>query len=130
MSEPGARGVVVAHADLAAALLGAVQRITGADEGVLAALSNDGLGPDGIRERLDQLLGGGPGIVFSDLREGSCGMVGRKACLGRDDRFLVTGVNLPMLIEFVMQRDLPLDELARHMVARGRGAVTTFPDPG
>lgn len=129
MNEPSVRGVVVAHADLAEGLLSAVRRITGAEADVLAGLSNDGLGPEGIREALDRILDGGPGIVFADLREGSCGLIGRKVCLGRDDRVLVTGVNLPVLLEFVTHRDEPLDELARRVARRGREALTVFPDP-
>jgi mannose/fructose-specific phosphotransferase system component IIA len=117
---------VVAHAALAEGLLSAVRRITGVDEGVLTALSNEGLGPEGIRERLDQILEGGPGIVFADLREGSCGMVARKACLGRGDRVLVTGVNLPMLLEFVMQREQSLDRLVQTLAERGQSAITVF----
>jgi mannose/fructose-specific phosphotransferase system component IIA len=130
MSEPGARGVIVAHADLAEGLLSAVRRITGVEAGVLTGVSNEGLGPEAIRDRLDRLLDGGPGVVFSDLREGSCGIVARKVCLDRADRVLVTGVNLPMLLDFVVHRDEPLEELGRRLVERGQAAVTTFQGSG
>jgi mannose/fructose-specific phosphotransferase system component IIA len=129
MSEAGPRGVVVAHGDLAVGLLSAVRRITGVEESVLVAVSNEGLGPEAVRARLDEVLGAEPGIIFSDLREGSCGLVARKACLGRPNRVLVTGVNLPMLLDFVLQRHLPMDDLVRRLVERGRGAVTAFPEP-
>jgi mannose/fructose-specific phosphotransferase system component IIA len=128
MSEAGHRGVVVAHGQLAAGLLSAVRRIAGVDEGVLFGLSNDGLGPDAVLTRLDELLEGGPGFIFSDLREGSCGLIARKACQVRTDRVLVTGANLPMLLDFVMQRHLPEEQLIRRLVERGRGSVTTFPE--
>jgi mannose PTS system EIIA component len=128
MSEAAIRGVVVAHGDLARGLLSAVYRITGEDQ-VLVAVSNEGLSPEAIRERLDQVLGEGPAVVFTDLREGSCGMVARKVCLGRENRALITGVNLPMLLDFVTQRQLPLDQLARRLADRGRDAVTVFPAP-
>lgn len=129
MSESGRRGVVVAHGDLAVGLVDAVRRIAGVDDHVLTALSNEGLGPDGIRDRLDDILGDGPGVVFSDLREGSCGMVGRRVCLERGDRLLVTGANLPMLLDFVTHRDLPLAELATRLVERARASVVAFPEP-
>jgi mannose PTS system EIIA component len=128
MSEAAIRGVVVAHGDLARGLLSAVYRIAGEDQ-VLVAVSNEGLSPEAIRERLDQVLGEGPAVVFTDLREGSCGMVARKVCLGRENRALITGVNLPMLLDFVTQRQLPLDQLARRLADRGRDAVTVFPAP-
>jgi N-acetylgalactosamine PTS system EIIA component len=126
MSESGLRGVVVGHGELAAGLVSAVVRIAGIEDGVLTPLSNEGLGPDAIREKVDAILGDAPGVVFSDLREGSCGLAGRKACLGRTDRVLVTGVNLPMLLEFAVHRDIPLTELAPRLAERGRTAVESF----
>jgi mannose/fructose-specific phosphotransferase system component IIA len=93
------------------------------------AVSNEGLGPTGIRERLDEVLGEGPAIVFSDLRDGSCGMAARQACVG-PDRVLITGVNLPVLLDFVMKRQLPLRELVPRLLDRARSAITAAPDPG
>jgi N-acetylgalactosamine PTS system EIIA component len=126
MNDSGLRGVVVGHGELAAGLVSAVVRIAGIDADVLVPVSNEGLGPDAIRARVEDILGTGPAVVFSDLREGSCGLAGRKACLGRSDRVLVTGVNLPMLLEFAVHRDLPLAELAPRLAERGRTAVETF----
>lgn len=126
MSETLLRGVVVGHGALAHGLISAVRRIAGTEENVLVGLSNEGLGPDGIRDRVDEILDGGPGVVFADLREGSCGLAARRCCKGRPDRLLVTGVNLPMLLDFVMQRDRPLPELAERLVQRGQTAVASF----
>lgn len=130
MNDTGWRGVIIGHGELAAGMVSAVRRITAVEPHVLVPLSNDGLGPDGVRERLDEILAAGPGVVFADLREGSCGVGGRKVCLGRADRLLVTGANLPVLLEFVTHRDLPLDELALRLVDRGRAAIVSFPEPG
>lgn len=129
MNDPGVRAVIIGHGELAAGLVSAVRRITGLDPDVLVPLSNEGLGPDGVRERLDEILAGGPGVVFADLREGSCGIGGRKVCLGRSDRLLVTGANLPVLLEFVTHRELPMDELAIRLVDRGRSSIVSFPGP-
>lgn len=120
----------MSHGELARGLLSAVQRIAGVDESVLIGLSNDGLGPDAIRRRLDEVLGEGPAVIFSDLPEGSCGLVGRKACLGRVDRLLITGVNLPMLLDFALHNHLPLDQLATRLLERGRASITLFPEVG
>lgn len=125
MSDGGVRGIVVAHSDLARALIGAVERIAGVD-GALVALSNEGLGPDELRQRLDELAGEGPSIVFADLREGSCGLVARQVCEGRSPRrALITGVNLPVLLDFAMKRHLPLDELVPRLVDRGRASIAS-----
>lgn len=127
MSEP-VRGIVIAHSDLASALIDAVHRIAGQEEDVLRPLSNEGLGPDEMRERLDAMAGDAPTIVFADLREGSCGQAGRKVCLAGPGRALVTGVNLPVLLDFVMNRERPLDELVSRLVERGRAAITGGPE--
>jgi mannose/fructose-specific phosphotransferase system component IIA len=129
MSETLLRGVVVGHGALAHGLISAVRRIAGTEEDVLVGLSNEGLGPDGIRDRVDEILDGGPGVVFADLREGSCGLAARRCCKGRADRLLVTGVNLPMLLDFVLQRHRPIPELAERLVQRGQTAVASFQEP-
>lgn len=129
MSEP-VRGVVVAHAGLARALVEAVDRIVGLEEGALVALSNEGLGPLDIREKLLELAGEGEAIIFADLREGSCGMAGRQCCVDRPQHALVTGVNLPMLLDFALNRDRPLDELVERVVERGGSAIQSVRESG
>lgn len=129
MSE-SVRGVVVAHADLARAMIEAVDRIVGLDEGALTSVSNEGLGPDGIRDRLTAAAGSGPAIFFTDLREGSCGMAARRTCLGKSNQVLVTGVNLPMLLDFAMNRQLPLDALTDRLVDRGQRAIERIDPDG
>jgi mannose/fructose-specific phosphotransferase system component IIA len=127
MSEP-VRGIVVAHADLARALIEAVDRIVGLGQETLQAVSNEGMGPGGIRQALEEIAGEGPAILFTDLREGSCGMAARHLCMGREDHVLVTGVNLPMLLDFALNRDRPLEELVERVVERGRRAVQRIPE--
>lgn len=123
------RGVVVAHSALAEALAGAVQSIAGLEPGALQPLSNEGLAPDAIRDALDALLAGaGPSIIFTDLREGSCGIAAQRLCVGRPDHVVITGVNLPMLLDFAMKRHLPLDDLVERLVDRGRSAVQALPE--
>lgn len=131
MSEGRVRGVVVAHADLARALIEAVHRIVGVDDDVLFPLSNEGLDPAGIRDRLDELVGDEPAIIFTDLKEGSCGMAARRLCIEKSGHVLVTGANLPMLLDFALKSHLPLEELVERVVQRGRQAVQRVPErPG
>jgi mannose/fructose-specific phosphotransferase system component IIA len=129
MNDAAVQGIVVAHSDLARALIEAVQRITGVEDGVLVPLSNEGLGTVGIRDRLVELLGDEPAVVFTDLREGSCGMAARAVCLGSPSRAIVSGVNLPMLLDFAMKRHLPLEVLTGRLVERGRSAIGAQPEP-
>lgn len=123
MSEP-VRGVVLAHASLAEGLVSSVRAISGL-EGALAALSNDGCGPESLQARVDAALPGeGPAIVFTDLGSGSCAFTARRIALQRPDTGIVTGVNLPVLLDFVFHREMPLAELVERLVEKGRTGIT------
>jgi mannose/fructose-specific phosphotransferase system component IIA len=123
------RGVVVAHSAVAEALVEAVRRIAGTDEQALLPMSNEGLAPDAVRDRLAEILpADGPAIIFSDLREGSCGIAAQRLCVTREDHVVITGVNLPMLLDFAMKRHLPLADLVERVVDRGRTAVQALPE--
>lgn len=117
----------MAHAGLAEALIEAVDRIVGLEEGALVALSNEGLGPAEMQARLEALAGDGPALIFTDLREGSCGMAARRLCLARPDHVLLTGVNLTMLMDFALNRHRDIHELAERAVERGRAAIQHVP---
>jgi mannose/fructose-specific phosphotransferase system component IIA len=124
MSEGGVRGLVVAHASIAAGLVEGVRQIAGVPEEVLLPLSNIGCGPDALRQRLEEALGSGPAVVFTDLGSGSCAFAARRVALERPDTAVVTGVNLPILLDFVFHRDLSLPELVERLVEKGRAGVT------
>lgn len=117
------RGVVVAHGDLAEALVRAVQGIAGVRGGI-RAVSNRGCTPAALRERIEQAVGAGPALVFVDMASGSCAHAGRSAAEGREDVVVVTGANLPMLLDFVFHREMEPAALARRVAGRGRDATT------
>jgi mannose/fructose-specific phosphotransferase system component IIA len=73
------------------------------------------------------LAGSDPAIVFADLRTGSCGIAAAYCCRNGERRAVVCGVNLPMLLDFVFHRDLPLDELVERLVDKGRDAIRVTP---
>lgn len=123
MSEP-VRGLVVAHGGMAAALVGSVRQIAGAEEEAITALSNEGCGPDTLCARLTEALGEGPAVVFTDLASGSCAFAARRIALQRPQTAIVTGVNLPILLDFVFHRDLPLPELVERLVEKGKAGLT------
>jgi mannose/fructose-specific phosphotransferase system component IIA len=124
MSE-AVRGVVLAHASLADGLVASVRAISGAEEEALRPLTNEGCSPEALQARLAEALGGeGPAIVFTDLGSGSCAFVSRRIALERPATAIVTGVNLPLLLDFVFHRELPLPELVERLVEKGRGGIT------
>lgn len=122
MSE-GARGVVVAHASLGAGLVAAARQISGAEEGVLTAVSNDGTGPETLLARLREIAGDGPVVVFTDLPSGSCALAARKLLACEPNTALVCGANLAVLLDFVFHRTLPLPELVDRLVDKARSGV-------
>jgi len=124
MSEP-VRGIVVTHADLADALVHCVESIAG-EQGALVPISNDGVSPGDLRKRVLEAAGDGTAIVFVDLASGSCALAGR--AVGHDSSRIavLTGVNLPMLLDFVFHRDLTLPELADRLVEKARAGTKAF----
>jgi len=118
------RGVVVTHADLAAALVAAVRAITG-DEGGLVAMSNAGTDRAALARLIGEAAGPAPApvLVFTDLVGGSCTAAAATVARERSGMRVVSGVNLGMLLDFVFHREEPLDAAAARAVAAGRDAV-------
>jgi len=112
-------GVIVAHADVAGALVRAVEGISGI-RGALVPLSNRDCTPEELERRVEDSVGAGPAVVFVDLGSGSCAHVGRRVGRRAGDVAVITGVNLPMLLDFVFHREMPLAELAERLERKAR----------
>ncbi len=125
------RGIVVAHGDLAAALVRTVERISGLSGG-LRPVSNEGLGPERLRDVLRGEIGKEPAVLFVDLASGSCATAGLGLSHEQAELAVLTGVNVPMLLDFVFHRDLPLDELTARLRDKSRAGIRAYgcaPDP-
>ena len=127
MSETGERGIVIAHGDMATGLIDAVKHIAGVTGDFLVALSNRGLGPDALAQEVQRLAADEPTIVFTDLQSGSCGFAARRCVQEMPQLVVISGVNLPILLEFVMRRQLPLDQLVPFLMMKGRSAINCSP---
>ena len=103
-------GVLVGHGKLAQGLLDALEGITGSREDVIP-LDNEGLTPEGLEERLAEIVAGRPAIVFVDLPSGSCAFAARRLRARQPQIAIVCGVNLPLLLDFVFHRELSLAQL-------------------
>jgi len=124
------RGILVTHGQMGSGMVDAVRRIADPPEGALVPVSNSGMGPDELLRAVVEAAGEGPAIIFTDLQSGSCALAARFACREPGGRRIVHGTNLPMLLDFVFHRDLPLDDLVRRLVEKGREAVRAFePEP-
>jgi mannose/fructose-specific phosphotransferase system component IIA len=129
MSEgEGARGIVVAHGNMAEGLVDAARKISGVEDGVLIPVSNQGKSPPALQEEIDRLLEEGAAVVFTDLPSGSCALAARMCCRAHPSQALITGVNLPILLDFLFNRHLPMTELVPRLVSKGIGSVQSVPE--
>jgi mannose/fructose-specific phosphotransferase system component IIA len=122
-SSPRVQGIVLTHGELAAGLVDAVHRIAGPDMDSLVPLSNNGMSPDAVLARVREVAGARPTVLFTDLQSGSCAFAGRRLCQERKDLVVISGVNLPVLLEFVLHPELSLDELVPRLLEKGRAAI-------
>lgn len=121
MSE-GLRGVVVAHGALASALVQEVERISG-QAGVLIPVSNQDGSKEEIERRISSAVGGEPSVVFVDMPCGSCFFAAMHLAKAVPGVKVVTGVNLPMLLDFVYNHSMPPEEGAERAAVKGTDAI-------
>ena len=128
MSEP-AVAIVAGHGDFAEGLVSAVETITGRDD-VLVAMTNRGLGGPDIERVMGELVDSHSArVIFTDLPAGSCAIAARRLLAARRDLVLVTGVNLPALLDYVTRGEVPPHEAAQHAAERARSGVTVVGRP-
>ena len=123
------RGILLSHGRLAEGMVDAVRRIAGLEEGVLLAMSNDGQSPQGLADQVDALVGSGPAVIFTDLGTGSCALTAQLTCRNHGRRAVVFGMNLPMLLDFVFHRELPLTQLVPRLLEKGKEGVQSAGPP-
>ncbi len=115
--------VLVAHGGLAQEYLAAMQHVVGKQSG-LAAISIE---PDHDREAkqaeicaaADSVDAGDGVVVVTDLFGGSPSNLSLRACAPQDRRILY-GANLPMLIKLAKTRHLPIADAVRQAMEAGR----------
>lgn len=127
MSSEGVRGIVLAHGEMATGIIDAVRRIAGSGADFLVPVTNQGKGPDVLAEEIAKAAVDGPTVVFTDLQSGSCGFAARRCVQGNPTLVVISGVNLPLLLEFVMKRHMPLEELVPFLLKKGRAAICCSP---
>jgi PTS system N-acetylgalactosamine-specific IIA component len=124
MSDGVVRALVAGHGDFAAGLVSAVDAITGQGS-MLEPIHVKGLCSEDIQQLLrERLLATGALVIFTDLQAGSCTMAARRILREVADVALVSGTNLPMLLDFTMSRVEDPVEAARAAVEKGRSSMT------
>lgn len=118
--------VVVTHASLAGELLRATAMITGDLERCEAVELHADDPPDQLTGRIAESLervGADGAVIMTDMFGGTPSNTGMSFL--KEGRFeVVTGVNLPMMVEFFSRRErLALDELAATLQRCGRESI-------
>ena len=89
----------------------------------LVAVSNTECSREQIEAKVEVAAGTGPAVLFVDMPCGSCFFAAMHFARGRDHVRVVTGVNLPMLLDFVNHPALPPAESAVRATAKGTEAI-------
>ena len=118
------RALVAGHGDFAAGLISAVDAITG-QGAMLEPIQVKGLCSEDIQNLLrERLVATGALVIFTDLQAGSCTMAARRVLREVAEVALVSGTNLPMLLDFVMSRESDSVAAARSAVEKGRSSMS------
>ena len=121
--------LVAGHGDFAAGLISAVEAVTGRGE-LREPIQVKGLCGEDIQQLLgERLQATGALVIFTDLQAGSCTMAARRLLREQPQVLLVSGTNLPMLLDFVMSSAPSTHEAARTAVERARSAIAAYGAP-
>ena len=123
--------LLVMHADLSAALLRAAEKVYGPVEGV-DVLSNEGLSRDALEAAIDERVAAwtAGGLVLTDFWGGSCHLCGVSATRGRTEIAVVSGLNLPILLDYLHNRDqYESGALAERLQKKGQDSIRVQRSP-
>jgi mannose/fructose-specific phosphotransferase system component IIA len=126
MTEKDITGIIVTHGQLGEELLRTVGLIIGEVHDCYA-LSGSDLGDEQVVKSIHEILdrnNAKSAIVFVDYFGGSCGISCVKAARGLEGVKVISGVNLPILLDFVTkQGTMGLDDIVDHLIHRGQESV-------
>ena len=115
--------VIVAHGGLAQEYLSATQHVVGPQPGLVAIAIEAEHDRDAkqaeICQAADSVDMGDGVVVVTDLFGGSPSNLSLRACAPQDRRILY-GANLPMLIKLAKSRHLPIGDSVRQAMEAGR----------
>ena len=121
--------VIVAHGGLAREYLSAVEHVVGRQKGIRAIsieADHDRTAKQlEICEAADAVDDGGGVVVVTDMFGGSPSNLSLLAC-SPDDRKIVYGANLPMLIKLAKSRHLRVSEAVSASLDAGRKYINSF----
>lgn len=115
--------VIVAHGGLAKEYLSAVEHVVGRQPGIRAIAIEADHDRDSKQTEIcvaaDAVDTGDGVVVVTDLFGGSPSNLSLRACKP-EDRRIIYGANLPMLIKLAKSRDLPVSDAVRAALEAGK----------
>ena len=121
--------VIVAHGGLASEYLAAVEHVVGKQSGVRAIAIEPEHDRDAKQTEIcaaaDQVDSGQGVVVVTDMFGGSPSNLSLRAC-NPQDRKILFGANLPMLIKLAKSRHKPLNIAVDAALAAGRKYIDCF----
>ena len=121
--------VIVAHGGLAREFLAAVEHVLGRQQGMRAI--SIGV-QDNRQDKMAEIAAAaeavdvGDGVVIvTDMFGGSPSNLSMPACACQERR-IIFGANLPMIIKLTQSRELPVPEAAARAIAAGRKYLDVF----
>jgi mannose PTS system EIIA component len=123
--------IVAAHGELAHSLVGSSEMILGKVPGVAAVTFLPGQGPEDLLADYDRLSPAGEAtILLVDLFGGSPYNAAVRWALAHEGSDVVTGVNLPMLIEVLtkVRRGRGVEALVTSAQSAGSAGIRSFRD--
>ncbi|MDK3072106.1 PTS fructose transporter subunit IIA [Sedimentitalea sp. JM2-8] len=128
--------VIVAHGGLAREYLAAIEHVVGVQPGMRAVSIEPDHDRDAKQQEIcaaaDAVDSGDGVIVVTDLFGGSPSNLSLRAC-APDNRRIVYGANLPMLIKLAKSRQFPVSDAVRAAIEAGKKYINTqnvSPDQG
>ena len=119
-------GLIVTHGALASELLRTAKQILG-NVDCCRSLSNTGLSDDSLVEQIRSVLDEDKErdiVVFVDYYGGSCSMNCLRAVSGYDGVWVISGVNLPIILDFVTkQGTMDPEQVIDNLIRRGQESV-------
>ena len=120
--------VIVAHGGLAREYLAAVEHVVGAQPGTRAIAIEADCDRNAKQAEIcaaaDAVDTGDGVVLVTDMFGGSPSNLSLRAC-GPDNRRILYGANLPMLIKLAKSRHLPVGEAVRSAMEAGRKYIDT-----
>ncbi|WP_371225972.1 PTS sugar transporter subunit IIA [Roseovarius sp. 2305UL8-3] len=115
--------VIVAHGGLAREYLGAIEHVMGPQPGIRAIAIEGDHDRDAKQVEIciaaDEVDSGSGVVIVTDIFGGSPSNLSLKACTP-DDRRILYGANLPMLLKLAKSRDKDLPDAVRAALDAGR----------